>query len=139
LSLDGLCAFSFCWTFCWENSFFLTLFEDLGRKRSPNLKWILILSYSRVFVWFVDRLWYLFGISECVWEIISLCNPGCLGAHSVDEAGLKLTESLLSVGLKGGHHHTVFPFDYLSIFKLACIMTVGVTRIKSLMYFCIWL
>jgi hypothetical protein len=46
---------------------------------------------------------------------ISLHSPGCPGTHSVDQAGLKLTEILLplppeSTGIKGKCHHAQLSF-----------------------------
>jgi hypothetical protein len=49
---------------------------------------------------------YLFGFSR---RGFSLCSPGYLGTHSVDQAGLRFTEipclCLLSAGIKGMSHH----------------------------------
>jgi hypothetical protein len=47
------------------------------------------------------------------WDKISLCSPGCLGTHSVDQAGLELRNSpvcLPSAGIKGMCHHARLPF-----------------------------
>jgi hypothetical protein len=44
---------------------------------------------SFVFVLFQDR--------------VSLCGPGCLRTHSVDQAGLELLRDLLHAGVKGMH------------------------------------
>ena len=38
---------------------------------------------------------------------LSLCNPSYLGTGFVDQAGLRLTEILPSVGIKDMHHHAI--------------------------------
>jgi len=47
-------------------------------------------------------------VSECVCVCVCVCSPGCPGTHSVDQAGLKLTEICLtqtvSAGIKGHCH-----------------------------------
>jgi hypothetical protein len=52
---------------------------------------------------------------------VSLCSPGCPGAHFVDQAGLKTQKSaclcLLSAGIKGVRHHAG-PQNNLSSLKL---------------------
>jgi hypothetical protein len=44
------------------------------------------------------------------WDRVSLCNPGCPGTHSVDQAGLELrnppASASQSAGIKGVRHHT---------------------------------
>jgi hypothetical protein len=37
---------------------------------------------------------------------VSLCSPGCPGAHFVDQAGLELRNPPASAGIKGVCHHT---------------------------------
>jgi hypothetical protein len=62
---------------------------------------------------------------------VSLCSPGCPGTHSVDQAGLELTEMHLplppSAGIKGVHYN--YP-AHQEIFKL--IQPSSIQRITPL-------
>ena len=55
-------------------------------------------------------------------ERASLCNLGCLGASSVDQAGLELTESHLPLppefwDSKKCYHHLVTFFLFMSLLR----------------------
>ena len=61
----------------------------------------LFLSLFRVFflVWGGCFVCLFVCLFVC-WDRVSLCNPGCPGTHSIDQAALKLTEILLPLPLK---------------------------------------
>jgi hypothetical protein len=69
----------------------------LGLKRhlpllpGPKIYGQKIYLYGFLFVCLLGLVW--FGVLD----FVSLCNPGCPGTHSVDQAGLKLRDQPASV------------------------------------------
>ena len=61
------------------------------------------------FFWFVLFCFVFLAWFLVFQDKISLCNPGCLGTHSVDRLALNsqrsICLSLPSVGIKGLYHH----------------------------------
>jgi hypothetical protein len=62
--------------------------------------------------------------------MVSLCITGCPGTHSVDQAGLKITVSYLSllprVGIKSVHYHCPTEKVYLVIrnIQINCLVSL---------------
>jgi hypothetical protein len=63
--------------------------------------------YVYVYMYIVYVCMYVYHfLLLFVWDMVFLCNLGCPGTHSVDQAGLKSACLCLpSAGSKGMHHH----------------------------------
>jgi hypothetical protein len=60
-----------------------------GRDVLFSFLFLFLLSFFFIFILFYFIYLFLF-LFLFFWDRVSLCSPGCLGTHSVDQAGFKL-------------------------------------------------
>jgi hypothetical protein len=85
-----------------------------GRVASSFKHWVISPALNSTFVCLIGLLvvvvwfWFLFCFCTGAGVWISLCNPGCPGTCSVDQADLELQDPLClhSASIKGLCHHT---------------------------------
>jgi hypothetical protein len=86
---------------------------------SPQSKSLFIAQYAVLFC-FSFFCFLFFGFFGLFWFVfrdrVSLCSPGCLGTHFIDQAGFELP----SAGIKGVCHHTRLSFVFQDRVFLCC-------------------
>jgi hypothetical protein len=114
---------------CWAISASLHPSSSLHRQSQSSVCWFGLVWFGLVWfglVWF-GLVWFLSFQNR-----VSLFNPSCPGTHSIDQTGLKLTETYLplspSAGINGmlkpefSKHVFLFPYNkshYASISQLS--------------------